>query len=354
MKKYLLIPAALMLLASCSNDTDIKTESSTTKEAPVPIRLGSSMQVITRSNSQTLQATELVKDATVGVYIYENGTTTTTNGYGYKNLAYKVKDPASAGVTTGDLELVTAAAQPYFPELKTKTLDIYAFSPRTNVYTSTGELGTLTAQNGFTTESNQTDADKYYASDFVWGSKTGVTYNDANSGDIEIPLKHKLSKVNINIAPGTGMTLDKLDKAKITLNGVVLDGTVNFTTGAVTTNGTTTNSVILSEHVDKTVTTTFNTTTPAATHTACTSSAVIIPQNIAASTSFITIQLWDATANSGAGDYTSTYNVSTTAITTFAAETVYTYNILVNTQGLTLTTSISDWTTGTITPGVAE
>lgn len=356
MKNYLLIPAALMLLASCSNDTDIKTESSTTKEAPVPIRLGTQMSVTTRSNSQTLQATELAPGQTVGVYIYykDATTTNTTYNYGYKNLAYTVVDHTTVmGASAGDLALVTATDQPYFPENKSQNVDIYAFSPRTGVYTTDGELTGLTSQDVFSTQANQTTEDNYKASDFVWGKAANVANGTATA--IEIPLKHKLSKVNINIAPGTGMTLDKLDKAKITLNGVVLDGTVNFTTGEVTTRtGSSASSVVLSNQVDKNVTTTFNTTTPAATHTACTSSAVIIPQDIAASTSFITIQLWDATANSGAGDYTSTYNVTTTATTTFAAETVYTYNILVNTQGLTLTTSISDWTTGAITPGVAE
>ena len=354
MKKYLTIAAAAVLLASCSGDSEINKAAELS--APVPIQLGTSMQLTaTRGNSQAIQSTELEPGQTVGVYIYykDATTTNTTYSYGYKNLAYTVDDHTVTGGTAGDLSLVTALEQPYYPENKSQNIDIYAFSPRTGVYTSTGELGTLTAQNVFATAADQTSDANYKASDFVWGKAANVA--NGTSTAIEIPLKHKLSKVNVNIAPGTGMTLAKLDKAKITLNGVVLDGTVNFTTGSVTPrSGSAASSVILTSGVDQTVTTSFNDASSNS-HTACSSSAVIIPQTIAASTSFITIQLWDAAANSGAGAYTSTYNVTTSAASTFAAETVYTYNIIVNTQGLTLTTTIADWTpAGSVVNGTAE
>ena len=341
MKKLLILTTSALLMAACSTDsTDgYQTES----DSPVPILLGTSMETVTRSNSQTLQATELEDGTTVGVYIYHNATTTTAStGYGYKNLAY------TAGNATGDLTLVTAADQPYFPQDKSKTIDIYAFAPR--VYTATAELSTLTAQNVFTTTADQTTDASYRASDFVWGKAAAVTYATASSttSKIEIPLKHKLSKVNINIAPGSGMALSQLAHARIKLNGVILLGTVDFTTGVVTTrSGATASSVILTSNASTTATTTF--TSGTSTLTACTSSAVIIPQSVAASTSFITVELWDGTA------YTTAYNVTTTAATSFAAEKVYTYNIIVNSQGLSLTTTIADWTSaGSAISGTAE
>lgn len=339
MKKYLILATSALLLAACSSDS---TENVSEVSAPVPIQLGTSMEVNTRSTSQTLQATELEVGTTVGVYIYHNGTATSaTTSYGYKNLAY------TAGNGTGDLTLVTASDQPFFPQDKTKTIDIYAFAPRTGVYTSTAELSTLTAENAFTTTADQTTDANYRASDFVWGKAAAVTYATASTSSITIPLKHKLSKVNINIAPGTGMTLTQLAHARIALNGVILNGTVNFTTGAVTTSGTTTSSVILTSSASTSVTTTF--TSGTTNYTACTSSAVIIPQTIAASNSFITVELWNGTA------YTTAYNVKTTAATTFDAEKVYTYNIIVNSQGLTLTTTIADWTSaGSAVNGTAE
>lgn len=339
MKNYFILATALLLMTACSKDS---SENSPENNAPVPILLGTSLEVNTRSNSQTLQATELADGTSVGVYIYHNGTTTSAStSYGYKNLAY------TAGNATGDLTLVTASDQPFFPQDKTKTIDIYAFAPRTGVYTSTAELSTLTAENAFTTTADQTTDANYRASDYVWGKAATVTYATATTSSITIPLKHKLSKVNINIAPGTGMTLTQLAHARIALNGVILNGTVNFTTGAVTTSGTTTSSVILTSSASTSATTTF--TSGTTNYTACTSSAVIIPQTIAASNSFITVELWNGSS------YTAPFNVTTTSTTTFAAEKVYTYNIIVNSQGLTLTTNIDNWTSaGSAINGTAE
>lgn len=340
MKKYLILATSALLLAACSSDS---TENVSEVSAPVPIQLGTSMEVNTRSTSQTLQATELEVGTTVGVYIYHNGTATSaTTSYGYKNLAYTVANAA------GDLTLVNTTDQPYFPQDKSKTLDFYAFAPRTGVYTSTGELTSLSGQDVFATTADQTADADYRASDFVWGKATAVNFATASAGKVEIPLKHKLSKININIAPGTGMALPNLAHARIKLNGVILQGTVNFTTGAVTPRSsvTTTSSVTLTSSASTSATKTF--TSGGNSYTGCTSSAVIIPQTIAASTSFITVELWDGSA------YTTPYNVTTSAATTFAAETEYTYNIIVNSQGLTLTTTIANWTPGTSINGSAE
>lgn len=336
-KQTILLALTTVMFASCASDS-----SEIVKSPPEPIMLGTAMQVETRGNSQTLQATELEAGQTVGVYIYYTGETEKTGTYGYENIAYTVSG------TAGDLALVNSAHQPYYPEQKNQNVDVYAFAPR--VYTGTAALNTLTAQDVFTTASDQTTNANYLASDFVWGkTATAVTYATATAGAIEIPLKHKLSKVNINIAPGTGMTLDKLAHARITLHGVVLQGTVDFTTGTVTTKtGAAASTVVLTSEASTTTTTSFSTGTPAVSYTACTSSAVIIPQSIAASTSttpFITVELWDGTSA-----YTSAYKVNTTAATTFAAEKVYTYNIIVNTHGLSLMTTITDWDATGLSP----
>ena len=343
MKRLILIATATLCLAACGDRLNVSPSGPGT----VPIRIGAAI-----SGAQNIQSTELAAGQTVGVYIYFKDATTTdvTYSYGYKNLEYTVSG------TSGDLALVTATDQPYFPELKTQNVDIYAFSPRTGVYTGTAELGTLTAQDVFATEADQTTEANYKASDFVWGKKADVTNGTATA--VEVVMDHMLSKINVNVAPGTGMTLAKLDKAKVTINDVVLLGTVDFTTGAVTLRTAATGQTLtLSSAIDQSVTTTFGTSP---TYTAATTSAVIIPQTIAASATttspvnIITIQLWDPNANAGAGDYTSTYNVKATAPMTFAAKTVYTYNIVVSTQGISLTTTINDWTTGTTTTGTAE
>lgn len=368
MRKYLILATTALLFAACSNDVEVgKTVE---KEAPVPIRLGTSMQIsATRGNNPSLQSTELAHQATVGVFIYHNATTTSAStSYGYKNLEYKAEnpDPAVSGTTPGDLTLVTTSNQPYFPENKSKTIDIYAFSPRTGVYTTTtAELSTLTAQNVFSTKADQTTDANYLASDFVWGNATGVTYTQASSttSRIGITMEHMLSKVNVNIAPGDGMEgsstdiLSKLDGVKITLNKVKLDGTVNFTTGAVsvraddgTTYTNTPTGVVLTSATDKTKKTTF-TSGSTTTYNACTSSAIIIPQKLAKGTDtdpFLEISIPNGTTTP------SIYKVKLSADITLDAKKVYTFNIIVNAQSLSLTTSITNWATGTTTNGTAE
>ena len=338
MKKYLLIPAALMLLASCSNDTDIKTESSTTKEAPVPIRLGSSMQVITRSNSQTIQTGDpststpgyLTNGKKVGVYIYYAGykevQTMGTGNYGYKNLEYTVNG------NTGAMDYPTGN-QPYCPESKTQDIDIYVYSPR--VYTGTGELKDQTAVT-FSTKQDQTAEDDYIASDFVWGSKTGVTNAQAAS-TINVPLDHKCSKINVNIAGGTGVTLSSLQGASITLADVNHAGSINLTTGAVSEAATPTTADLTFTTATATPTGKFASD---ATKDCYTASAVIIPQNISAKN--LTIIL----SNGSSYKYALTQN--------FAAGTAYTYDITVNASGLTLTTTLSNWSDGGSHTGTAE
>lgn len=353
MKKYLTLIAIAILSVACETKL---TDGITTNEAPVPILLGSSMQgAATRSISQTLQATELEKDTEVGVFIYYSGDKeSTTHSYGYKNVKYTVKDPTGSGVTPGDLALASGETQPYFPEDKTQVVDVYAFAPRSIYATKTADLDGLTAQDVFSTKSDQTTDANYCLSDFVWGTGSSASTSSA----IQINMAHKLSKVNINIAPGNGMTLAKLDKAKIILNGVLLDGTVNFTTGAVTLRANdplipytnTPSPVTLADKNCTFVQGKFSDNT-----TDCyTSSAVIIPQTIAATATttvpvnIISIQLWDGSA------YGTAYNVAATSGHTFAAGTAYNYDITINAGGLSLTTSITDWTTGTTTTGTAE
>ena len=337
MKKYLLLTIAAVAIVACSSDYEVeKTENS----APVPIILGTAIDgTATRSNSQSIQTGDpsatpavpgyLTNGKKAGVYIYyttkQESQTMGTGTYGYKNLEYTVNGSAGAmNYPTGN--------QPYFPEVKTQNIDIYVFSPR--IYTGTGELKDQTAVT-FNTVANQTDADDYIASDFVWGSKTGVTNADA-ANPINVSLSHKLSKINVNIGGGSGVALSSLLGASITLAGVNLAGTVNLTTGAVATTGTTTSTL------------TFTTATAAptgkfasSTTTDCyTASAVIIPQTLTSQDLTITL--------SNGSKYK--YSLSKT----FAAGTAYNFDITVNASGLSLTTTISNWTAGGNTTGTAE
>ena len=268
MKKILFFALVAATLTACSSDSEAPQAPVASKQ---PIVLGTGMPTM-RSNKQDLQKTELEAGTTVGVYIYfkDEKTTNTTYTYGYKNIAYTVSG------TGGDLSIVTSTEQPYYPDVKTQNIDIYAFAPQ--VYTGTAELSTLTAQDVFTTKADQTAEADYRASDFVWGKLADRSAPTTAGTKQEITMNHMLSKVNINIAAGDGVNFSSLAGAKIYLNGVKLLGTVDLTTGAVTLRtGTNAASKV-------TLTTATSTTGKLAdTTTNCyTSSAVIIPQDIAA------------------------------------------------------------------------
>lgn len=333
MKKILFFALVAAALTACSSDSEAPQAPVASKQ---PIVLGTGMPTM-RSNKQDLQKTELEAGTTVGVYIYfkDEKTTNTTYTYGYKNIAYTVSG------ATGDLAIVTAAEQPYYPDVKTQNVDIYAFAPRATTYTSNAELNTLTAQDVFTTTADQTAEADYRASDFVWGKLADRSAPTTAGTKQEITMDHMLSKVNINIAAGDGVNYSSLSGAEIKLNGVKLEGTINFTTGAVSLSSAATNTA-------KTVTLTSSTSDTgklADNTTNCyTSSAVVIPQDIAAADDFIEIKLSNG----------STYKYKTTATTTFAAKTKYTYDITLSVAGIQLTTTISDWTNGGTTPGTAE
>ena len=333
MKNKLMILLALspVLLASCSKDTDESVQAQLE-----PIKLGTAMQTVTRGNSQTLQATELEAGQTVGIYVYPKDETEKTGTYGYENIAYTVTGSA------GDLAIVTASQQPYYPEQKNQNVDIYAFAPQ--VYTGTAALNTLTAQNVFTTANDQTLDANYKASDFVWGKAANVAPQTVSGNSrVTIPLSHKLSKVNINITWGTGLTQDLLTSASIKLNGVQLKGTINFTTGAVTpSTGTNPASAVTLTSATSLV----GTFKSDATKSAFTASAIIIPQTIAARTDFIEITLASGTS--------AVYKYTSTASTTFSAGEVTTYDITLDAAGIALTSTISPWTDTTPKTGTAE
>lgn len=326
MKRFIIIAATALCLSACNDQMGGSRQAESER---VPIQLGAAMdRPATRANSQAIQPTELVNGAAVGVYIYPKDSKTTTGSYGYKNVSYTVDGAA------GNLALVTAGDQPYYPENKTVNVDIYAFAPRA-VYTEAAELVTLTSASSiaFSTQADQTSEANYLASDFIWGAKTNVT--NGTTTTIDIPLAHKLSKINVNIAAGNGVSHSSLAAASITLADVNHAGLIDLTNGSVTTTGSTTGTLTLTSSTSATGTFASDGTTPC-----YTASAVLIPQTITAKTLTITL------ANGSA------YTFSLT--NTFAANTVYTYDITVAAKALTLTTTITDWTTGAVTPGTAE
>lgn len=343
------------------------TEVGDATEDLVPILLGTSFNLdvaTTRTESTTYQATELIDANTVGVYIYKYNemTTNTTDKYGYVNLAY------TASNSTGDLSLVSGQRQPYFPADKTQKIDIYAFAPRAQILTNQTSADELTNETevSFSVQPDQSTDANYQKSDFIWGSNTNnVTaqaYKEATSTagsyvvgadkKVLVPMAHKGSKIIVNLREGYSMG-GKLAGASVTINNVKLGGNVNLQSGEMEATGSAT-SLTLSSSLATALSTAVFTDSQTYTddesiHKFYSTAGIIYPQSSVSKSSFITITL---SSTNGSTAYNCTIDGSGTQ--TFEGSKVYTYNITVNATGISLTTSINDWTSaGTAVSGNA-
>lgn len=328
------------------------TEVGDATEDLVPILLGTSFSAdaaTTRTESTNYQATELIDGSAVGVYIYKTGNKDKdTDSYGYHNIAYTSNSTSEAG----DLSLVTAADQPYYPSLKTQKIDIYAFSPR-SITTATTKLSEQTAVSFDITADQSSDAN-YKASDFIWGANTSTVNAESNrNSKVAVPLQHMGSKIIVNLREGYSMG-GKLVGANVKINNVRNTGTVDLTDGSMDVNtSASTAHVVLKSSLSASTTTSLTgfesvTYSDGASHYIYQTAGVIYPQANVSKSNFITITLSDT----GPTAYNCTIDGSGTQ--TFAAGKVYTYNITVNATGISLTTSIDDWTSaGTAVAGNA-
>lgn len=329
------------------------TEVGDATEDLVPILLGTSFSAdaaTTRTESTTYQATELIDGSAVGVYIYKTGNKDKdTDSYGYHNIAYTSNSISEAG----DLSLVTAADQPYYPSLKTQKIDIYAFSPR-SITTATTKLSEQAAVSFNITADQSTDAN-YKASDFIWGANTSTVNAESNrNSKVAVPLQHMGSKIIVNLREGHGMA-GKLAGADVQIKGQI-EGTVNLTTGAMTGGGTDA-AVYLAKTLASGTTTaptgfvldpTNYSSEDALDHKFYSCAGIIYPAVVNNSATdnfeFITITLADGTSGTTGGtQYKYKVSGKIPNDTGFEAGEVYTYNITVNATGIDLTTTITNW-----------
>jgi hypothetical protein len=116
-------------------------------------------------------------------------------------------------------------------------------TPTTALVETTGVLG-------WTTDNDQSTAEKMKVNDLLWSATTSsVPYDHASKstdahGTIEVPFTHAMSKFTIVVVAGDGFKAEDLDDATVTLSGMNVKGTFTAPTSKVTvdvpTDGTTT------------------------------------------------------------------------------------------------------------------
>lgn len=307
MKKLFILAAAAITFAACSNDTD-KTESATNQSN---IRLMTSVANVTRSTSQTLQATQIENGQSVLVELSYDGTANDAD-WAAENKVTENFTADGAGVLNGPtIKYPVTVAEPG------KVVTAKAWAP----------CSTTTAPITWTVQADQTTDANYIASDFLYGvTESGYTYtNVVTDGDaVVIKFAHKLSKINVNISSATDENGDPIDPtgASIVFGPASLNLSGDVSNGNVTATTTTKGAVTMTSSLE----------------TAKTASAVIIPQTIANANAMLTITLG-----------TSVYKYSAPAAgKTFDAGKVYTYTVSLRGDGsiVILNEVISDWQTG--------
>lgn len=207
-------------------------------------------------------------------------------------------------------KILTPESKIYYPE-NVPAFDIYAYAP----YSEAGLNDAI--QLPFTVESSQANP---AASDLLWAVNNGIK---PASGAANLSFKHVLSKIEINLKAGTGVTLDVLSvQVGNSLPSTLLD----MKTGKPGPASGTAKAILAKSVLPMVDAATFE--------------AIIIPQTINVLSKFLTVVNGDKT-----------YYYDLEAAKEFKTGTVYKYNITINQNDLEITLSgdVTDWLPGDTT-----
>lgn len=307
----MMMAAAATVLAACGNEDE-------SDDWAGEIRLSSGLAVQkaeSRSIAAELQAEQIASGVNVGFFINEavneNPATTYT-----QNLSY-------TATGSGNFDGTTV----YYPQ-SGNGVNIYAYAPYAAGLALDGNYS-------FTVKENQsTDAD-YLASDLLWGQPMKLKENSTDEyvtanpvartkENVSVTFKHLLSKVQVTLKPGNGLTADDFKGATLSILQVLPTTSLILNSGVISrASGEETNITAATYPTDATPT--------------LTASAIVVPQTITRGTQFMKVHL-----NAGGDLY---YTIPTDQDLTLESGKIYKYEITVNLTGLTVTSSIIEWET---------
>ncbi len=323
-KRYILITIAA-LLAACSNEeTDSTTGGSDTRVAlTLTAGMGDGgMTITTRAAGDAWT----LGDA-IGVTAVRAGTTTAiTDG---ANVEYTASAAGSTANGTS-YQPLAATGEPIYLPTDYSEVDVYACYPRLASPNMFGQTITI---------SNQSDQE---AIDFMVTGRTSATTQGGstaitrNTPNCQLLFRHVLSKIQLNIKAGDGITASDFTThhATVTIGeGLYTQGTLNLWTGAISDPNS--NTTTITPHQMDTPATGYDLSLE----------AIVLPQTTQEDVT-VTIRM-------GASPYAN-YTFQIPAGTTFAAGNRYVYDVTVTNKAVYVTSTITDWTTGSspvIAPG---
>ena len=210
--QFLMASALIVSMQGCSNEPSDEIGS-----ANVELKLKGEIQIPmsrTRVDVNGFEASDKV-----GVYVTATGSLASQNNV-LDNIAYSYSN--------GDL-VAHADGKVYWDSEDTR-LSVYAYYP----YSATVEDNSAYE---FSVETNQSESENFYNSDFIAAKAENIAPQEA---PVSLTFQHSLSKINVSLVAGKGITADELAAAdkSFTIGGLVADGTINLATGKATAGAT--------------------------------------------------------------------------------------------------------------------
>ena len=282
-----------------------------TQSEGLPIRISASLNVYTRATDNSFEQGDAL-----GLYLvkWTSGTPGILQGTG------NYGDNLSFSLTSSGWQTSTTAKYPQDGE----KLDFYAYHP----YVSSSALdGEGYRVHRAATDQRQESA--YKGSDLLMASASGVS---AGTAAVHLQFSHMLSKMEIELKAGEGLTLEELTKATITIKGVKTSGKVHLSSKAYQTDETKEDVIAHG---------TFSLAAGGEKLTGV--SAIVYPQEIASGAELIEIGLGEEK-----------YLFTTTKPITLQAGYKSIFTITLSRNSLSVETGVTDWTEGEGDEGVAQ
>ncbi len=215
MKRFSTILAALALVVSmqgCDNGPSVEPEipDNPTTESKIQLRLTGSIGQTTRVNEAGFEA-----DDEVGVFISDNGTLANSGNF-VNNTPF----------TYNNGEINAPEGGEVYWESSDTSLDIYAYYPYNSTITSVTEYP-------FAVEYMQNTKEGFYNSDFIYASALDIA---PQKTAVDLKFKHALTKINIILTAGNGVTEEELiaKEKEIQLLDLITRGSIDLSTGIAT------------------------------------------------------------------------------------------------------------------------
>ena len=333
----LTIAATATILAGCSNEETNEVIDNWNGE----IRLSSELAAQTREEVTSSTGTQGTQIAS-GQFVYVWANTSDNTEY---IKAWTLTANGNNGLSSSNSK--------FYPS-NGKSLDFYAIHGNFGSTTTlTENTTTLPSSLDHTVEATQYNAnnsskemDGYLKSDLLYAVKKNVARSNSA---VSLTFYHLLSKVRIVLLAGDGGP--DLTDATVTIEDTKPAATFTLVTTDELASNTTWSSIVTVKNSDD------NTASPITIKTATTTDfsnissygeGIIVPQTVSANTAFIKVTL-----AADKGGTTFTYNAPSGGLS-FESGKMYTYHITVKSTGLTVTSSITDWTSaGNASPGDA-